>query len=352
MNITNTLLSFRYSNSFILNKIKKKKLKSSVNFIKVGSHDSCPICDCRNVDLIAEVDRVGFPCQTVVCQQCQFVFNNSFIVNTTDFYSNEWGSEHWGDPERSFQKRTATDNYAWKRMAYLAKNLNTEFQKISNILEIGCGDGCNLFPYHLIGKRVVGCDFDVNFLRPGRERGLELVVGGVESISKSNSFDLIMLIHSFEHVINMDETIQSVADRIKPNGLVYVEDPGVLGLNRVNSGAMQSMGLKSSNNFLGYLQFQHNYHFDLGHLKAVWERNGFEMILGDEWVRAIFRKKKTFENTQPEFKEGGVGFNLENSTLSYLSKVERDFLSVRNFFCRLNNLISRKLCIYNNRRSK
>jgi|SaaInlStandDraft_3_1057020.scaffolds.fasta_scaffold17706_2 2-polyprenyl-3-methyl-5-hydroxy-6-metoxy-1,4-benzoquinol methylase len=344
MNITNKLLGFRYKKNFILNRIKLKKLKLNTNPIKTKSHESCPICDCKDVDLIAEVDRVGFPCETVICQHCKFIFNNTYIANPSDFYSREWGDKHWGDPEKNFKRRTSTDSYSWKRMAYLAKNLNKEFHEIKNVLEVGCGDGCNLLPYHLIGKRVVGCDFDDRFLQSGRSLGMELLTGDVESIPALNSFDLVLLIHSFEHVVKMDETIQSIASRIVPDGLVFVEVPGVFGWNRTKSDTMQSMGLKSSNNVLGYLQFQHNYHFDLNHLKIIWERNGFEMIRGDEWVRAIFRKKKISENV----KDRGVNIDdIQKNAFLHLSKVEKDFLSIRNLFCGFNKLILKKLCSYN-----
>jgi cyclopropane fatty-acyl-phospholipid synthase-like methyltransferase len=340
MILSNRLLGFRYRKNFFLNRINRRKYKSD---IKIGSHNSCPVCGFEEASLISEVDRTGFPCQTVICKQCQFVFNNSFIADPEDFYSHEWGEERWKDPEKNFQKRTATDSYAWKRMAYLAKNINNDFKKINNILEVGCGDGCNLLPYHLIGKNVVGCDFNDNFLKPGREHGLKLITGGIENISESSPYDLVMLIHSFEHVTKMDEVVRLVANRIVSGGLVFVEVPGIIGWNRPKNNTKHSMGLKSSNNFLGYLQFQHNYHFDLNHLKVVWERNGFEMVSGDEWVRAIFRKKKNFENTN----FNNELLNSKNDIFLHLSNVERDFLSIRNLACGLNKLISRKICTYN-----
>lgn len=336
MIVTNKLLGFRYKKKFILNRVKRKKLKLNANPIITKSHNSCPICNGMGVDLIAEVDRAGFPCETVICQHCDFIFNNTYIANPSDFYSREWGDERWGEPEKSFKRRTSTDSYSWKRMAFLAKTLNKKFHKIKNVLEVGCGDGCNLLPYHLTGKRVVGCDFDDRFLQPGRDFGMKLVAGDVENIPASNSFDLVLLIHSFEHVIKMDETIQSIASRITPDGLVYVEVPGVLGWNRRKKDESQAMGLISSNNFLGYLQFQHNYHFDLRHLKIVWERNGFEMVQGDEWVRAIFRKTTTPKITDSHKSKSNV--------FMHLSKVERDFLSVRNVSCKLVKLISKKMC--------
>ena len=75
----------------------------------------------------------------------------------------------------------------------------------------------------------------------------------------------------------------------------------------------------SSNNIMSYLQFQHNYHFDLTHLMEFWQRNGFEMTQGDEWIRTLFKKGQV---------TGNISF--DNNILSYLQNVENDFLSPKN----------------------
>jgi len=59
-----------------------------------------------------------------------------------------------------------------------------------------------------------------------------------------------------------------------------------------------------------------------------WQRNGFKMIQGDEWVRALFRKGKVENN-----------INRKNDILSYLKSVEKDFLSPRN----ISNKIARRI---------
>ena len=51
---------------------KRKKLETTPNKINKGSHSYCPICSSDEVYLISEVDRVGFPCDTVVCKKCEF----------------------------------------------------------------------------------------------------------------------------------------------------------------------------------------------------------------------------------------------------------------------------------------
>ena len=188
--IDKKIINFRYKKNFILNRNKLKKSSFSSNQFSLSSHEHCPICFNKDAFLISEVDRIGFPCDTVVCKKCSFVFNNSYIKNPKFFYESQWGVERWGDPEASFLKRTSPDAFTWKRFEFLKEKLLSNFHQIDTVLEIGCGDGCNLLPYHLAGKKVIGCDFDSRFLEPGRKRGLKLIQGNIESAVKQTNFDL------------------------------------------------------------------------------------------------------------------------------------------------------------------
>jgi SAM-dependent methyltransferase len=337
MNINKKLLSFRYKKNFLLNRNKRKKIKFTLHKNNIGFHISCPICSGVEGYLISEVDRIGFPCDTVICKECDFVFNNSYISNPNEFYETHFGADRWGDPEINFMKRTSSDSFSWKRFSFLLNKLNSKFTEIEKILEIGCGDGCNLMPYHLIGKSVSGCDFSLPFLEPGLKRGLNLIHGNIDSIKEDGDFDLIMLIHSFEHVMDLDTTVQSVSKRLRAGGYVFVEVPGIVGWNQTREKSLKEMGLVSSNNFLQYLQFEHNYHFSLKHLKLIWERNGFELVYGDEWVRAIFRKKdnKKFLN------EVKLDESLSN-IFGHLKIVENDFLKFTNLLFGFGRKVIRK----------
>jgi SAM-dependent methyltransferase len=326
MIIDNQLLSFRYKKSFFLNRYKFNKIESISNKIKRVSHSFCPICFNKEFSLISEVDRVGFPCDTVVCLKCEFVFNNSYMSNPTEYYENQFGKDSWGDPEKSFINRTSAESFSLKRFLFLKEKLGENFSKINKVLEVGCGDGCNLFHYHLIGKEVMGCDFDRKFLKPGRTRGMNLIEGDLKCIPESLKFDLIMIIHAFTHVIDIDEMVHQIGKRLKPGGLVYVEVPGIVNWNFAKKFKKSEMGLCSSNNFLNYIQFQHNYHFDLSHLKCIWERNMFEMTEGDEWVRAIFKIKSIDKINQSEINSNFSTQNIKQ----HLKNSEVDFLSVSN----------------------
>ena len=50
--------------------------------------------------------------------------------------------------EKNFIKRTSKDSFSKQRFAFLKKTLGENLSNIERILEIGCGDGCNLLPYH------------------------------------------------------------------------------------------------------------------------------------------------------------------------------------------------------------
>jgi 2-polyprenyl-3-methyl-5-hydroxy-6-metoxy-1,4-benzoquinol methylase len=339
MKISYNIVGFRYRKGFIVNVLRRKKIQfNSNNFFT--SHESCPICSADEYEIISEVDTIGMLNETVVCKQCDFVFNNSYIANPTEYYNNQFGAERWQDPEKSFLRRTSTHSFSVKRFEFIKKTIGEDFSRIEKILEIGCGDGCNLLPYHLIGKSVVGCDFNDNFLDPGRKRGMELIKGDIQTIPKTHKFDLIMLIHSFEHVIGLDEMVQQVNAHLNPGGFVFVEVPGIVNWNRTIKTKKSEMGLNSSNNFMGYLQFQHNYHFDLGHLKYIWERNSFEMVEGDEWVRAIFKREDMNNSDNKDLQP--TWSMLNQNIVQHLKEVEEDFLSMSNLARGLMKLIYSK----------
>ena len=151
---------------------------------------------------------------------------------------------------------------------------------------------------------------------------------------------IITMNYTSGNVIDLDEMVQQVYGRLNPGGFVFVEVPGIVNWNRTKKTKKSEMGLNSSNNFMGYLQFQHNYHFDLGHLKYIWERNNFEMIEGDEWVRAIFKRKDISNSDHIEIQPDLNG--LKKNTLQHLKEVEKDFLSISSLSLGLIKLIFSK----------
>ena len=296
--------------------------------ISMMQHARCPLCGAVSGWLIGEKDRLGVPCSTVVCDGCGLALNDSFldVESSTRFYREYWRILQWGgDSGHTFRVRTRPGAYAWKRFAYIALHLGEHFAGIRQVVEPGCGDGCNLLPFHLSGRKVLGADYDEESLEAGRGAGMDLMRGDAESLSRSaGSADLVLLSHVVEHFSNIDKELVHVRDLVTPGGYVYVEVPGLRNMNRPRACALSEDGYRSTNDVLSYLQFQHNYHFELATLKAFFVRNGFECISGDEWVRALFVYRPRGDTVPPAQNGAPAGGVIE-----YLRAVEADYRSVR-----------------------
>lgn len=301
--------------------------------IKQNEHEKCPLCFNEDGILIAEIVRLGIPCRTVICKGCGLVFNDSFFPEESQevVYKKFYGKINFNglSPEESFSKRTKPDAYSWKRFAYISLQLGDNLGNINTVFEIGCRDGCNLLPFHLAGKEVVGCDFDEDYLAVGRKRGLNLICGGTDSlIATGMKADLVILSHVFEHFVDLDKEIAKIKNILTDNGYIYVEVPGLFNWNRKRCNALAEDGYRSTNDFLSYLQSVHNYHFDLEKISIFFERAGFKMVTGDEWVRAIFRNGGSTELAKK------ISGSAEK-VLTHLKSVERDYKSLRFQFQRI-----------------
>jgi SAM-dependent methyltransferase len=314
--------------------IEEFKTALKTGYIRQEEHDACPLCFTKDAILIAEMDRMGIPSKIVICKGCGLVFNDSFFSNDSleAVYRDFYGAINFGNipPDENFQKRIKPDAPSWKRFAFIALTLDKELKEISTVFEIGCRDGCNLLPFYLSGKDVLGCDFDERYLNVGRAAGLTLINGDATKLDEfGGECDLIILSHVFEHFIDLDEEIKTVKEILKPGGYVYVEVPGLLNWNRPISNPIKEDWFSSSNNFLSYLQCVHNYHFDLEKVVMFFARNGFEMVYGDEWVRAIFK------GSDKMICEGMSTPKSALKTLSYLKNVESNYMSIASFAYRI-----------------
>lgn len=302
------------------------------------SVDGCPLCGCRTAELIAEIDREGYPCDTVICDKCDFVFNDSKIADPASFYAETWAEERWRDPYSSFKMRTSLDSFSWRRYNFILSETKNFFSEKRIIIELGCGDGCNLFPFHLTGHTVIGLDYNERFLEPGSKAGMRLIKMSDGPPADLPKADMVMIVHALEHVKDLDKFINQVSQLIADDGQIYIEVPGIRGFNRVNKDRQKQMGVRSSNDFLAYLQYQHNFHFDAAHLKYLWSENGYEVMYCDEFVRALLKRN---DKATQEILPG-----KENNILAFLQELEADYRSFSNYLRRLLRYISRKFGVF------
>ena len=111
--------------------------------------------------------------------------------------------------------------------------------------------------------------------------------------------------------------MKNVRELMSPNGLLYIEVPGIL-WHRNDLSKSTVEGYPKSDDILGYLQFEHNYCFELETLRQFACRNGFRMVAGDEVIRTLF----VIDDQQ---KTSTIIKNNKNSVLEFLQSVEKHY---------------------------
>jgi SAM-dependent methyltransferase len=108
-----------------------------------------------------------------------------------------------------------------------------------------------------------------------------MIKGGFsEATALDSRFDIVILSHVFEHMVDLDSALVDLRRLLQPGGVVYIEVPGVLSIHRRPVYRFD---------WVAYFTHAHIYHFCLATLDNVLSSHGFELISGNEEVEALFR---------------------------------------------------------------
>jgi 2-polyprenyl-3-methyl-5-hydroxy-6-metoxy-1,4-benzoquinol methylase len=267
----------------------------------------CPLCYHENTKFkqLAVKDYKGIPCYIGDCEECGFVFsykhlkeeclstnyrNYSTRIRGIDISSAE-------SREKLFLKRAGS--FAQDRFNFLSEHI----QGKKSVIEIGCNDGANLYPFFKNGFSVTGFDLDEDSLNVGRKFGLDLRSSDCFDFLKNEKIDVVVLSHFLEHLIDPLSFLKALQKNLNEDGHVFVEVPGIRHFQWVNWKA----------GVLPYMQFEHLQCFERATLVAIMEKAGFECLKCDEFVRGVFKKSKNI-------KDGPI---VRTEGLKYLYDVER-----------------------------
>lgn len=298
-------------------KVAQKVDSGEYEFEEVG----CIICNGTNRHKLSERDRYGLQYHVSACKTCGLVQTNPRM--TQDAYS-AFYSDHYRDLYNDGAKElSAFFSSQYRKAGAIAVFLRAQAfdLKGASILSVGCGAGGVLQYLKDRGAKVTGVDLNVAYLKFGREKGLDLREGFITEIPEGEKFDLIIYNHVMEHVLEPIQELAEVCKRLRPNGAVYIEVPGIKNLKSYHF------------DFLRYLQNAHVYHFSAKTLSNVLNIAGFEVISVDESVRLFARFKKKHDNAAV------VTSDLDDS-LKYLQEAEKKRLSVGLLIKLKSNILS------------
>ncbi len=249
------------------------------------SFDENPcVCGSKDDILIAKCDRFGIPLTTVLCRNCGIMRSDPYYDSDSiiRFYQENYRDIYTGhrDTANFFEYQNNKGN----RIATWLSQLSGSFSKV---FEVGCGAGGVLYPFQQKGSQVYGCDFNLDYLKYGRMMGLDLAVGESNVLAKFGRANLIILCQVIEHLLNPIAELNYLRSLMEPDGIIYIEVPGIFRIREIYHDPAL------------FFQNAHVWHFCLGTLDFMMGLAGFERILGNENVWAVYRndpKNKSLKN--------------------------------------------------------
>ncbi len=276
-----------------LNKIQSAARDKLIDRIKSGKIrvvpvEKCMDCEGRDFEQLCDRDRFGLPFTSVICRDCGLVATHPFISEESlpAYYDEIYHPLTFG--KRSARDRLyLVDRRQGRKIFDFCKRAVAERGiRGGTAVEIGCASGSNLAQFRNSAKRcgieldVAGCDYESSYAQIAEDEfGLRFFAGGVETlIAAGIKADVVIMSHVLEHMYDLKAIRASLCQLISPNGVVYVEVPGVGDLHRK---------YQYQYDYVRYRTHAHIYDFCLTTLAAAMKPE-FSLDYGDEYCRAVF----------------------------------------------------------------
>jgi len=235
----------------------------------------CPICDTlenytvlypqnyRDEDFNIDVfsarrmpDKIHY--QLVKCNKCG-------LVRSTPAIDNEKLNNLYVQSKLTYDKEV--DNLKITYISALKPILNT-LNKNAKILEIGCGNGFVLEELDKLGyKNCFGVEPSIDAVnKAGKFKKRIANSYFKKGLFKEDSFDLIFIFQTLDHIPNPNEFLQECYKALKPGGHLYAYN------HNVESLTAKVMGEKSP-----IFDIEHTFLYSLKTVREIFEKNGFKV---------------------------------------------------------------------------
>ena len=258
----------------------KAKDEFLIKVAEPGAYEEldCFVCGGHEFYLVSEVDRYGFFYPTGLCAHCGNVQQTSYYNASLleEFYTHYY-RKIYGDP-------TPAQLFEMQKKGHGPDVLRfvTETCAPQKVLEIGCGAGGILSLFHERGCQVLGLDFDEDYLKFAESKGVAVRRGSLESLAQDEQFDLIILNHVLEHIVDPRAFLTQVSQHLSGDGVLFI---GVAALDAVASGAYRC-------DLLNYWQNAHTIHFTSQTLKMLCERVGFRSVQHVDEIKSCWKHER------------------------------------------------------------
>lgn len=240
------------------------------------AHSNCELCGGTWLVRISNVDRYGLPGRFVMCRQCGLVTQNprwdyeAYGRFYTDFYRplvTEWR----GYPSTATSGDSALD---WLQKMAQATGLEQALPSSPRVMDIGGGTGVLAeFIRDAYGGEVTIVEPNAREAEEAVAKGFEVVVDVFENAAfEPDSFDLIIMIRTVDHLIDANETFTKIRQALKPGGYFLAD-----GADYFRRMAFQQSAVTP-------LKIDHCYYFSPETLPLMLRKNGLHAVICDVTV--------------------------------------------------------------------
>jgi len=246
--------------------------------------DCCPQCGSLERVIVAQKDRYGDNVISALCKGCGLFYSvNPFDeVSTSHFYRDYYRDLYTKSVDRaeSIERQYAK---ALNRLDFYAGALQAAgFECEKDLLvELGCGAGWSLAAFQACGARVIGLDYDKEFLAIGRAKGLDLRdLNEAPAIVHVRDAAMVVAREVIEHTSDPYSFLAEANALLRPGGYLLLTTPP---LEEIPFGY-------ASGRVLGTLQNAHYFLFDRQTLGTYLAQAGFDVVIMTPSLRVLARK--------------------------------------------------------------
>ncbi|MEO5888190.1 MAG: class I SAM-dependent methyltransferase [Anaerolineales bacterium] len=160
----------------------------------------------------------------VVCLKCGFVYADT-TVTQTDY--DRFYAEHSKYEDATTGTGGIENPFDWNRQMETARQIADFLQdKNARVLDIGCANGGMLKALSGLGyQSLCGIDPSPVCVENTQRLGMEAHVGSLFEPFHEHAFDCVILSHTLEHIQDVRGALDWINDRLRPDGIVYLETP-------------------------------------------------------------------------------------------------------------------------------
>ncbi len=199
------------------------------------------------------------------CDNVQKVVDENFESECKEIYSSySMYPQGQGNEQRVFEQLSGLSQL---RSEALLTRISTEIglSTEGSLLDIGCGNGNLLRSFAKIRPSWSLAGLDVDDKNRDSIEQIENVEGFFTRLDELDAdFDMITLLHTFEHIIDPGDYVWKVRDKLKRNGLLLIEVPNY------------------RQNPFDLIIADHCSHFGIKSLESLLSANGFDLLIASE----------------------------------------------------------------------